>query len=159
MPMPKITLLVTDVDGTLTDGKLYIGESGECFKVFSIKDGLGIKEMLARLGIQCAVITGRQSKIVAARCAELGVKYLFQNVSDKASCLRKLMHDLKLNQGEIAYIGDDLNDLDAMKLCALKGCPANAAEEVKAVCDFVSTHNGGDGAVRDFIEYLGKQLF
>lgn len=155
--MTEIKLLVTDVDGTLTDGKIYMGAAGEVFKAFNIKDGYGIKNILNQYGIACAVITGRKSEIVQRRCEELDIKYLFQNVSDKVNCLRTLVQDLGFAYDNVAYIGDDLNDLEVMNLCGLKGCPSDAIEEVKAVCDFISPHKGGDGAVRDFIDYIVKQ--
>lgn len=155
--MTEIKLLATDIDGTLTDGKIYMGAAGEEFKAFNIKDGYGIKNILIKYGIVCAVITGRKSEIVQRRCEELDIKYLFQNVSDKVNCLRALVQALGLAYDNVAYIGDDLNDLEVMNLCGLKGCPSDAIEEVKAVCDFISLHKGGDGAVRDFIDYIVKQ--
>lgn len=151
-----IRLLVTDVDGTLTDGKIYMSSGGELCKAFHIKDGLGIKDILPKFGIACAVITGRDSAIVANRCRELNIRYLFQGVADKVECLKNLINELGLQWQEVAYIGDDLNDLAVMSLCGIKVCPADAAREVKGICDFVSTYNGGDGAVREFIEFLTR---
>ena len=143
-----------DVDGTLTDGKVYIGTNGELFKAFNIKDGLGINTLLKHHNIEPAIITGRNSAMVLQRCSELGIKALFQGVSDKVACLKVLIKKKSLVPSEVAYIGDDLNDIAVMKLCGLKGCPADAADEVKSICDFIAPHNGGDGAVRDFIEYI-----
>lgn len=145
-----------DVDGTLTDGKIYMSSEGELCKAFHIKDGLGIKDILPKFGIECAVITGRDSAIVANRCRELNIRYLFQGVADKVECLKNLINELGLQWRDIAYMGDDLNDLAVMSLCGIKGCPADAAREVKGICDFVSTYNGGDGAVREFIEFLTR---
>lgn len=149
-----IRLLVTDVDGTLTDGKIYMSSGGELCKAFHIKDGLGIKDILPKFGIACAVITGRDSAIVANRCRELNIRYLFQGVADKVECLKNLINELGLQWRDIAYMGDDLNDLAVMSLCGIKGCPADAAREVKEICDFVSSYNGGCGAVREFIGFL-----
>lgn len=149
-----VKLLVTDVDGTLTDGKVYMGADGELCKAFHFKDGLGIKDILPKFGIVCAVITGRDSVIVANRCRELDIRYLFQGVADKVRCLQSLINELGLQWQEVAYIGDDLNDLAVMSLCGVRGCPADAVKEVKGVCDFVSSYNGGSGAVREFIEFL-----
>ena len=149
-----IRLLIMDVDGTLTDGKINISSQGELFKSFSIKDGLGIHDILPKHNILPIIITGRQSDIVKHRCDELGIDMLFQGVRDKISVLKQVLEQLKLDFSNCAYIGDDLNDLDCMNMCAVKGCPADAANEVKNVCDFVSSKNGGEGAVREFIEYL-----
>ena len=145
-----------DVDGTLTDGKIYMSADGEWCKAFHIKDGLGIKDLLPKYGIECAVITGRESKIVANRCRELNIRHVFQGVGDKVQCLQRLMNTLGLQAREIAYIGDDLNDLAVMSLCGVKGCPADAAKEIKAMSNFVSDCKGGEGAVREFIEFLTR---
>ena len=154
MKSSSIKLLIMDVDGTLTDGKINISNQGELFKSFSIKDGLAIHDILPKHNILPVIITGRQSNIVKIRCEELGIDMLFQGVRDKVSTLKQILGQQKLDFSNCAYIGDDLNDLDCMNLCAVKGCPKDAADEVKASCDFVSTKNGGDGAVREFIEYI-----
>lgn len=166
--MLKIKFLIIDVDGTLTDGKIYMGEAGELFKVFDIKDGCGIKDILPQHGVHPIIITGRESKILAHRCAEMGVTDFYQGIRNKIGKLQEIINAKSISDNktytysDCAYIGDDILDLQCMipikQAGGLTACPANAAEEVKAVCDFVSTHNGGDGAVRDFIEYLGKQL-
>lgn len=150
----KIKLLVLDVDGTLTDGKIYYTSSGEEIKAFDIKDGLGIKEIAAANGIQCAVITGRKSPMVERRCADLNIAHLYQGVSDKTECLKSVLDKEGISFEETAYMGDDLNDLKAMGQCKIVGCPSDAAEQIKERADFVSKKKGGDGAVRDFIEYL-----
>ena len=150
----KIKLLVLDVDGTLTDGKIYYTSSGEEIKAFDIKDGLGIKEIAVANGIQCTVITGRKSPMVERRCADLNIAHLYQGVSDKTECLKSVLEKEGISFEETAYMGDDLNDLGAMEQCKIVGCPSDAAEQIKERADFVSTKKGGDGAVRDFIEYL-----
>ena len=155
--MSAIKLLVTDVDGTLTDGKVYMSANGELCKAFNIKDGYGIHNILAKYNIQFAIITGRTSDIVKQRCNELGISLLFQGISDKLECLVQLINETGLTFSEVAYIGDDLNDLEVMKACSMKGCPADAVIEVKKICDFVAPHNGGDGAVRDFIDHIVNQ--
>lgn len=158
--MAKPRLLIMDVDGTLTDGKIYMSAAGESFKAFNIKDGYAIREMLPGAGIAAAVITGRESQIVAGRCRELGIRCVCQGCADKVAKLEEVAERFGLRKGEggvygeIAYIGDDLNDLPCMKRCGLTGCPADAAEEVKGAAQFVSARNGGDGAVRDFIEWI-----
>ena len=159
--MSKIRFLVMDVDGTLTDGKIYMGANGELMKAFNIKDGVGIHDILIPNGITPVIITGRKSEIVKMRCKELGIKEVYQGVSDKAVQLSELLD--KNNNGFdcVAYIGDDINDLPCMNLvkqgCGLIGSPADAVDEVKQNSDFVSTKNGGDGAVREFIEWIIKK--
>ena len=150
----NIKLLVLDVDGTLTDGKIYYTSSGEEIKAFDIKDGLGIKEIATTNGMQCAVITGRKSPMVERRCLDLGINHLYQGVSDKVECLKSLADKEGIELKEIAYMGDDVNDLMAMEMCGVVGCPSDAVEKVKSAADYISCKKGGDGAVRDFIEYL-----
>ena len=149
-----IKYLVMDVDGTLTDGKVYIGNEGEILKAFSIKDGCGIHDILIPAGIIPVIITGRKSKILENRCVEIGIKEFYQGISDKTEKLFSITQDFSL----IAYIGDDINDFSAMKSIKAAGgkvgCPADAVQKVKDIADFVSVKNGGDGAVREFIEWL-----
>ena len=151
-----------DVDGTLTDGKIYMSSDGEFVKVFNIKDGCGIKDILPTVGIVPVVITGRTSKIVENRCRELDVDHCYQGCQDKAAKLKEVAELFGLSADEngtyheIACIGDDINDLLCMRLCGLIGCPADAAEKVREIAEFVSTKNGGDGAVREFIEWIIK---
>lgn len=160
----NIKFLVMDVDGTLTDGKIYMGESGEMFKAFDIKDGYGIANILPQKDIVPVIITGRDSRIVTTRCAELGVIFVFQGEKDKLLCLEKLLakynqeHSASYSLQNVAYIGDDISDLDCMESIKKAGgvcaCPADAVGRIKTVCDFISTRNGGNGAVREFIERI-----
>lgn len=147
-----------DVDGTLTDGKICMGELGEISKVFDIKDGYGIHYMLPKYGMTPVVITGRVSKIVENRCIELGIEHIYQGVSDKESILRKLLKYNDINYSEVVYVGDDLNDLPAMSAVKSKGglvaCPTDAVSEVKETADFIASKCGGDGAVREIIEWI-----
>lgn len=155
--MKNINYLVMDVDGTLTDGKIYMGSDGELCKAFSIKDGCGIHDILIPSGIIPVIITGRKSDIVRNRCRELGITEVHQGISNKMEILFSVAKDLS----KVAYIGDDINDLACM--CAVKeaggliGCPSDAAGKVLAVADYVAEHRGGDGAVRDFIEWLMEE--
>lgn len=146
-----------DVDGTLTDGKIYMSQMGEFCKAFDIKDGCGIHDILIPAGIVPVIITGRKSDIVLNRCRELDITQLYQGVGNKLEKLKTVTSDLST----VAYIGDDINDLSCMievkKAGGLVGCPANAAKTVAQLADFVSAQNGGDGAVRDFIEWLIKK--
>ncbi|MGN0436210.1 MAG: KdsC family phosphatase [Wujia sp.] len=152
----KIKYLVMDVDGTLTDGKIYMGNDGELFKAFSAKDGYGICHMAVPAGIEPIIITGRSSAIVENRCKELGIKRLYQGITDKLKCLEKIF----LFDGfeSVAYIGDDLNDLSCMEAVSsaggLTGCPADASDAVIDLVDYVTDKNGGEGAVREFIEWI-----
>lgn len=149
-----VKYLVMDVDGTLTDGKIYISASGEAMKAFSVKDGLGIKDILIPAGFIPVIITGRNSEIVCNRCKELGIVNIHQGVKNKIEKLLTVTGDLSC----VAYIGDDINDLSCMgsvkEAGGLVGCPADAVDQVKGIADFISIHNGGDGAVRDFIEWI-----
>jgi 3-deoxy-D-manno-octulosonate 8-phosphate phosphatase (KDO 8-P phosphatase) len=154
--MTTIKLFVMDVDGTLTDGKIYIGDAGEFMKAFYAKDGLAIREMLPAHGITPVIITGRNSAIVENRARELGVKLLFQGVSDKLALLEKFAANRGLALEEIAYIGDDINDLACIAACGFGACPADATDEVKRHADYVSAKLGGAGAVRDFAERVIK---
>ncbi len=164
--MGKVKFLVMDVDGTLTDGKIYMGENGELFKVFDVKDGCGICDLLIPSGIIPVIITGRESKIVKNRCIELGITEIYQNAKDKIEQINILLDKYNTckesyGYGNIAYIGDDRNDLPAMQLIKANngfvGCPKDAGEEVVRLCDYVCKRNGGRGAVREFIERLLKE--
>ena len=146
-----------DIDGTLTDGKIYIGATGELMKAFDAKDGYAIHNILPQHGIIPVIITGRISEIVEQRAKELEIAYLCQGVSDKAACLRKVVADLDIPLDHVACIGDDLNDLSMMNLCGVKGCPADAVPEIREVCNYVCKAPGGRGAVREFIEWIVHQ--
>lgn len=154
----KIKHLILDVDGTLTDGKIYMGESGELLKTFDIKDGYGIHDMLIPAGITPVIITGRSSRILENRCKELSISNLFQGVKDKVKVLEQYLAANNSTLEEVAYIGDDLNDFLCMQLIkeggGITGCPADAVTSIVEMSDFVSNKSGGHGAVRDFIEYL-----
>lgn len=152
--MKKIKYLVMDVDGTLTDGKIYMSHTGEMCKAFNIKDGCGIHDIVIPKGIILVVITGRNSDIVTRRCEEIGIIEVHQGVKDKLKKLLSITQEL----AAVAYIGDDINDLSCMQQIeaanGLIGCPFDAVRKVKAIADFVSNYRGGEGAVRDFIEWI-----
>lgn len=152
--MKNIKYLVMDVDGTLTDGKIYMGNEGEVMKAFSIRDGYGIHDIALKAGIIPVIITGRTSKAVLNRCNELGIVEIHQGISNK---IEKLL-SVTRNLSTVAYIGDDLNDLSCMisvkEAGGLVGCPRDAVEKIVELADFVSNRNGGNGAVRDFIEWI-----
>lgn len=154
--MKNLRAVIMDVDGTLTDGKLYIGEGGELAKAFHVKDGYAIKQ-LVNSGVLAIVVTGRYSKIVENRCAELDVSHLMQNCTDKAAYLRQLAAEIGCNTQDFAYIGDDLNDLDAMQICGVIGCPADAVPEIRELADYICQADGGCGAVREFYRWLSDE--
>lgn len=158
-----IKFLVMDVDGTLTDGKIYIGVDGEAFKAFDIKDGYALHTLLKEHGIIPVIITARKSPMVEHRCKELGVTEIHQGIMNKLDCLKGILEkyssaDQQYDLSNVAYIGDDLLDLQCMKPITeaggVAGCPSNAVKEVVAACSFVAPNKGGEGAVRDFTEYL-----
>ena len=148
-----VKYLVLDVDGTLTDGIVYIGNSGELCKGFSVRDGLGIRKIMER-GIIPIILTSRESEIVVNRCIELGITEIYQGIKNKKDCLKKIIEDYKIILEELAYMADDINDLEAMQLAFVKACPKDAVFEIKSICNFISHYNGGHGAVREFCEYL-----
>lgn len=149
-----IKLLVLDVDGSLTDGQIYIGASGELMKAFNVKDGYAIVNELPRHDIVPVIITGRESEIVRRRAAELKITEVHQGISDKLTKLKEIAARYGASPEEIAYIGDDKNDLECISYCGSTACPADAAEEVIAAVDYVCRHDGGHGAVREFIHHI-----
>lgn len=149
----KIKMLIMDVDGTLTDGKVYIGPRGEEFKAFNIKDGLGIK-LLKEKGVIPVIITGRNSKIVSVRANELGIEEVWQGVEDKLNTYHNLTEKYKINDQEVAFIGDDLNDLPLINKVGLSFSVADAVKAVREKADYVTKKNGGEGAVREAIEII-----
>jgi len=153
----KIKLFVMDVDGTLTDGKINMGPAGELFKSFNIRDGYGINEMLPAHGIVPAIITGRTSTIVENRAKELHIEELYQGKHDKLNTLKELMQKYDCQKENVAYIGDDILDIVCMKECGVIGCPSDACQQVKDIAQYICTNKGGDGAVREFIEYVISQ--
>lgn len=154
----RIKYLVMDVDGTLTDGKIYMGNSGEVCKAFNAKDGYGICNILIPAGIKPIILTGRTSRIVENRCMELGITEIYQGISDKLTKLNEILEHTNSDYSQVAYIGDDINDLICMTTIrnggGVIGCPADAVESVKVEADFISKKNGGEGAVREFIEKI-----
>lgn len=150
----NIKYFIMDVDGTLTDGKIYMGTSGEFCKTFNIKDGYGIHDILIPAGITPVIMTGRRSEIVLNRCKELGITEVYQDISNKTEQLQFIVEDLST----VAYIGDDLNDYSCMlsikNAGGLIGCPKDADKKIIKIVNYVAKHNGGNGAVRDFIEWI-----
>jgi len=148
--MKQVRLLAMDVDGVLTDGRLVYSENGVETKVFHTRDGLGIR-LAQAAGLTIAFLTARESEAVEDRAGELEVTELHQNVRDKAAKLQEIAARLGLDLAEVAYIGDDLNDLRALHVAGCAIAVADAAEEVRAVADYVTERPGGQGAVREAI--------
>ncbi len=150
-----IRLLILDVDGVLTDGRLVYGPTGEELKVFHVQDGLAIAEA-RRCGLTVAVISGRASPAVSRRMADLGVLEVHQGTNDKPAVLDALLRRQGVTLRETAYMGDDLQDLPLMRRVGLALAPANAVAEVKRVAHWVGRRAGGEGAVREALEALLK---
>jgi len=155
--LEPIRLVVLDVDGVLTDGTLIYSGDGEEQKRFSVRDGLAIR-LLLRAGIQVAVISGRPSVAVLARCSELGVRseLVVTGSNDKPAELDRMEELLQLGDNEVAAMGDDLPDLPLLVRVGLAACPTDAAPEVIAACDLVCGAEGGRGAVRELAEVILK---
>lgn len=149
----QIKLLICDVDGILSDGKIYMGNQGEELKTFHTKDGFGLKALLNE-GIEVAVITGRQSKIVTDRMNALSVKYIYQGQGDKTHAFNELLSQLKLTHDQIAYIGDDVIDIPVMKLSGLSVAVSDAHPLVKQIASYVTVTKGGEGAVRECCDLI-----
>ena len=148
-----IRLLVLDVDGVLTDGKLYYGGDGVELKAFNIQDGLGLR-LLRASGVEVAIITGRTSRAVELRAENLGVTQLFQGVSDKLAVFEQLRARMKLDSSAAAAMGDDLPDLPVLRRCGLAACVPEAPVLVRSHAHYVTHRNGGCGAVREVCELL-----
>jgi 3-deoxy-D-manno-octulosonate 8-phosphate phosphatase (KDO 8-P phosphatase) len=148
-----IRLLVLDVDGVLTDGRLYFGPRGEALKVFDVRDGYGIVQLSAA-GCTVAVISGRRSPMVRARCRELGVRHVYQGVRDKRAVLVRLCRQLGIPLTACACVGDDLPDLPPMRAAALAFAVRDAHQEVRRAAHVVTRLPGGRGAVREVCDYL-----
>jgi 3-deoxy-D-manno-octulosonate 8-phosphate phosphatase (KDO 8-P phosphatase) len=149
----RIALLVLDVDGTLTDGSIWIGPRGEVFKRFHVRDGKGLK-LLAEAGVAIAVITGRRSAILAARCRELGIRHIQQGVADKSAALDKLLKKLALHESQVACIGDDTPDVPLFVRVAFAVAVRDAHPLAARVAHCRTTLPGGNGAVREVVDWL-----
>ncbi len=151
----KIKLLILDVDGVLTDGSIILDNEGNAFKSFHVRDGHGIK-MIVRAGIQVAIITGRQSKVVERRAQELGIAEVFQRCHDKNLAYRHLIEKYSFKDMEVAYVGDDIVDLSLLKKAGFSAAVADACDEVKNAAMMITKNRGGRGAVREVCDFLLK---
>ena len=151
----KIKLIIFDVDGTLSDGGIYIGERGEIFKAFNCQDGFGIVSA-HKLGLKTAIITGRESVITSNRAKELGIIAVKQGQPDKRNAYKELKAEFNLTDEEIAYVGDDVVDLPVFVQVGFRAAVGNANIEVKERAHFVAENDGGKGAVREVLEFILK---
>lgn len=151
----RVKLIIFDVDGTLTDGGIYIGEDGELFKAFHCQDGFGLS-IAHEAGLLTAILTGRTSKQTVIRAKEVKIDAVYQGYRDKRSAYAELKKEYHLADEEIAYVGDDIIDLPVMLQVGFPAAVANAADEVKAISKVVAARPGGRGGARDVIEFLLK---
>jgi 3-deoxy-D-manno-octulosonate 8-phosphate phosphatase (KDO 8-P phosphatase) len=150
----RIRLVVLDVDGTLTDGRLYYGKEGEALKAFDVRDGHGLRLLATFAGVRVAVLTGRRADLVEQRCRELSIAPIVGSSRDKRRALEGICAQVGIPPAETAFMGDDVNDLPALRLAALSCAPADAAAEVLREVAWVSRRLAGRGAVRELCELL-----
>src|SRR6185295_3929077 len=151
--LKRIRLFATDVDGVLTDAGMYYSESGEELKKFNTRDGMGIK-LLQRAGIVTAIVAQERTKLVARRGEKLMIPEVHQGVMDKLALVREMVERLGLSMEEVAYIGDDVNDVTTLEAVGFSATPADGMPQVAAVVDYVCAKKGGEGAVREIIEMI-----
>jgi 3-deoxy-D-manno-octulosonate 8-phosphate phosphatase (KDO 8-P phosphatase) len=153
--LKSVKLLMLDVDGVLTDGKIMYNDRGEEIKAFNVRDGHGLK-LLMRAGIEIALITGRKSKVVLHRARDLGIKKVYQRVTNKIEIYEKILKGKKLKDIHVGFVGDDLVDIPVLKRVGFSAAVGDAIPEVKKVVDYVASKRGGEGAVREICELLLK---
>jgi 3-deoxy-D-manno-octulosonate 8-phosphate phosphatase (KDO 8-P phosphatase) len=150
----RIRLLLTDCDGVLTDAGVYYSASGEALKRFSMRDGMGVERLRELADVEVGIVTGENSPIVAARAAKLQITRLHPGVKNKAGLLQTILTETGLEAAEVAFIGDDLNDAEVLKLVGLSACPSDAMPQIKALVDYCCQTPGGHGAFREFAEFI-----
>jgi len=150
----KIKLVLTDSDGVLTDTGVYYSNRGEEMKRFSIRDGMGVERLRTIAGVETGIITGELSGSVKKRGEKLKIKELHLGIKDKKAVLNKIIKTRKIGLENIAYIGDDTNDLEVLKMAGLSACPADAVIQIKQIVDYITDSRGGYGAFRDFAELI-----
>jgi 3-deoxy-D-manno-octulosonate 8-phosphate phosphatase (KDO 8-P phosphatase) len=148
-----VKLFVLDVDGVLTDGKIILNDDGVESKNFNVRDGMAIA-IAIRKGYEFAIISGRYSKVVERRAAELGIREVFQNAGDKLKVFHTVLAKFELHAEEAAFMGDDINDLPILRECGFSSSPSDADEHVVEEVRFVSSKAGGEGAVRELVELV-----
>lgn len=150
-----ITLLMLDVDGVLTDGTIVYSDSGEEIKTFNVRDGHGLK-LLMRAGIEVALLTARESKVVLHRARDLGIRDVYQKATDKLAAYGSILAEKKIQDKNVCYVGDDIIDIPVLRRVGFSAAVADAVPEVKGVVDYVTSQAGGKGAVREMCELLLK---
>lgn len=149
--LPRITTIILDLDGVLTDGTVYISESGEQLRRMNIKDGYAI-QLAIRKGYTISVISGGKSETVIKRLNGLGIQDVFLGISDKRTTLDQFLASKNKSYDEVMYIGDDVPDLNVMELVSIAACPLDAVDQIKAISHYISQYKGGEGCVRELIE-------
>ncbi len=149
----KITTFVLDVDGVMTDGKIMICETGHFVRTMNVRDGFA-KQHAIKQGYQIFVISGGVSPAVEQRLRRLGIQEVFMGIQNKLETMQNLLKKYDLTPEKVIYVGDDLPDIEAIQLAGIKCCPADAVPEIMSIADFVSTHKGGEGCVREIIEQV-----
>ena len=152
----RIKLLITDCDGVLTDGGVYVSAEGEELKKFNLRDGMGVERLRKVCGIETGIMTGENSPIVAKRAEKLQITHLYLGIKDKKQRLKEILLATNLNADEIAYIGDDLNDLEVITMSGLTASPADGNSLIKETVDYICSLPGGAGAFREFAELIIK---
>jgi len=155
--LPRIKFVLTDIDGVWTDGGMYYGESGEVLKKFNTRDGMGVAR-LRKVGIETIIVTSEDTEIVKVRARKLGIGNLYLGIKDKAAFLEKFCKNNNVDGNEIAYIGDDFNDLGIIGMVGFTACPKDAIDEVRSNVHYVCKNMGGCGAFREFAELIIKEI-
>lgn len=153
--LTRINTFIFDVDGVLTDGLLYCFADGEQVRAFNIKDGFAIKHAI-RQGYRVAIISGKNEPGVRKRLEQLDIEDIYLGTEDKVTTFEDYIYLQGIHPATVAYMGDDMPDFEVMQRCGLRSCPADAADDIKEICTFISTRKGGRGAVRELIEKIMK---
>ncbi|WP_347157272.1 KdsC family phosphatase [Pontibacter chitinilyticus] len=153
--LSKINTFIFDVDGVLTDGLLYCFADGEQVRAFNIKDGFAIRHAI-RQGYRVAIISGKNEPGVRKRLEQLDIEDIFLGAEDKVDVLEDYLYMQGIHPATVAYMGDDMPDLEVMQRCGLRACPADAAADIQEISTFIATKKGGKGAVRELIEQIMK---
>ncbi|RIJ36652.1 KdsC family phosphatase [Pontibacter oryzae] len=153
--LTRIKTFIFDVDGVLTDGRLYCFADGEQVRAFNIKDGFAIKHAISQ-GYRVAIISGKNEPGVRKRLEQLGIEDIFLGIEDKVDTLEDYIYMQGVHPATVAYMGDDMPDFEVMQRCGLRACPADAADDIQEISMFKASKKGGEGAVRELIEQIMK---
>lgn len=149
----QIRMIVLDVDGVLTDGKIYLGNDGAEFRAFYVRDGLAIR-MGQAAGLRFGILSGRNSALVERRARELDIEHIHQGIQDKGAQLDRMATETSLKAEQICFVGDDLIDVPALRRAGLAACPADGCEETRQFAHYICNNNGGHGAVREVVDLV-----